>query len=832
MPKHLIIDDKNEIHGRIGILEKLLEGFPGEKTPTPVEENYDIAYTYTTEGDIKKETITGDINRTTFFTYFTTGEFVGNVEKEVIVEELKTITKTYSYETGTSRLLNISVVTGPTLPDADKDGISDSEDMYPNDPTNTPPVNEEPLHPNTHVDDLIASNQYGYIVLKNNDDINVCIFESEFTNKAYAKSLSETNNTLYFEPSGNYKYYFANGNVDVYDDYFGYPFTDILYSTVDIYSDDTLTELWVTGGTRGNPYPPNFKPDPLDAIYTSLTSFDKVKQQAISDNADYFVYDADDYKGIVVIHPKHKSQDYKLIMKESTKLEATQHVKYYSYEDDKGTLSGRMRENTIGYFVREIEYTTKDIYGNDTVTIVNEAGYDYTQPVPIMEAKSLLQFIYSAPNGYAKTRYGSDYNAYALHPTETYDFKAYGEQQSSSSNGNFFRTDRNVSYYEGKHSGDGKFYIKAYTGNPEEAPAGGTVENPNSFPSVWYSDLIFCNWDIYKDNTYTTIVRPKDNMRTSFREILNSYSAGTIGGYIEFIDDNGKHSMSIFTEPTEDITSTTYYKGNKNYWTKFNRNISYDHYLFDPITLEVISTKSKNDNWGFGYGDILNISGIEISLPSQTDTIEDVRELAIQEGKSFIEYLFEGNPNIMVIDQPTRLYTSGGYIYSELSVDFGEGYYNNNGVFTIDHYSSTIGYTMDIYNSNIEIYTDNTFSTTYRAVGESLALKQMLEATTLEEAKQASTHGYIDYVSWGTHSLIGFTEIEAGQSFKLYKTGVNTVMAEPDINYWDITDNSFYRSFKEKDYVGYDMQTINYCSWDIYTDNTFTTIWRPADEPK
>jgi hypothetical protein len=67
---------------------------------------YDINYDYDAQGRIATETITGDISRTTTFSY----DADDNIQTEVIEENGKVITKTYSYDPVTKNVAKVSVV--------------------------------------------------------------------------------------------------------------------------------------------------------------------------------------------------------------------------------------------------------------------------------------------------------------------------------------------------------------------------------------------------------------------------------------------------------------------------------------------------------------------------------------------------------------------------------------------------------------------------------------------------------------------------------------------------------------------------------------------------
>ena len=61
--------------------------------------NFDVAYEYYSDGKISKETLTGDVNRETTYTYVQSGvNNEGKILMEVIKEHNKRISRIFSYD--------------------------------------------------------------------------------------------------------------------------------------------------------------------------------------------------------------------------------------------------------------------------------------------------------------------------------------------------------------------------------------------------------------------------------------------------------------------------------------------------------------------------------------------------------------------------------------------------------------------------------------------------------------------------------------------------------------------------------------------------------------
>ena len=73
--------------------------------------NYTVTYGYDAKGRIVTETVTGDIERITTFSY----DENDNVSKEVYEDGVIVITKEYSYEPETGNITTITVTSTPKL---------------------------------------------------------------------------------------------------------------------------------------------------------------------------------------------------------------------------------------------------------------------------------------------------------------------------------------------------------------------------------------------------------------------------------------------------------------------------------------------------------------------------------------------------------------------------------------------------------------------------------------------------------------------------------------------------------------------------------------------
>lgn len=72
--------------------------------------SYETSYTYTIDNKVESETIVGDkYSRIVSYTYYDSGADIGKLHTEVIVENGKTITKTYTYIVDSDLISNISV---------------------------------------------------------------------------------------------------------------------------------------------------------------------------------------------------------------------------------------------------------------------------------------------------------------------------------------------------------------------------------------------------------------------------------------------------------------------------------------------------------------------------------------------------------------------------------------------------------------------------------------------------------------------------------------------------------------------------------------------------
>jgi YD repeat-containing protein len=100
--------------GKALVFDQLTNTFEFQALPSAVSEtgNFNVAYAYNADGKVQTETYTGDISKTTTYTYYdSSSEFNGKVKTETVVQNGKTIAKTYSYETGTGRIVGVAVTT-------------------------------------------------------------------------------------------------------------------------------------------------------------------------------------------------------------------------------------------------------------------------------------------------------------------------------------------------------------------------------------------------------------------------------------------------------------------------------------------------------------------------------------------------------------------------------------------------------------------------------------------------------------------------------------------------------------------------------------------------
>lgn len=67
--------------------------------------NYEVVYEYDTNGRISKQIVTGDIVATTTYEY----DIDDNISKEIYDDNIKVITKTYTYDEVTSNIINVGV---------------------------------------------------------------------------------------------------------------------------------------------------------------------------------------------------------------------------------------------------------------------------------------------------------------------------------------------------------------------------------------------------------------------------------------------------------------------------------------------------------------------------------------------------------------------------------------------------------------------------------------------------------------------------------------------------------------------------------------------------
>jgi hypothetical protein len=72
-----------------------------------VAANYVVDYTYDNKGRVSQEIVTGDINKTTTYTY---DDATDNIITETTVENGITITKTYEYDEASGNIVKVTVV--------------------------------------------------------------------------------------------------------------------------------------------------------------------------------------------------------------------------------------------------------------------------------------------------------------------------------------------------------------------------------------------------------------------------------------------------------------------------------------------------------------------------------------------------------------------------------------------------------------------------------------------------------------------------------------------------------------------------------------------------